>query len=73
MWVPTIGTPTDPGGHDHSPVRSFPVRGIVVELLDRGAQDAVPMQTSTNADGCHSLPGIEAGKGVVVRAKAQLL
>ena len=71
--APTIGTPTSRGGHDYSRLRSFPVRGVVVELLDRGAQDAVLMQTSTDANGRYAFAGVDAGRRVVVRAKAQLL
>ena len=71
--APTIGTPTSPGGHDYAQLRSFPVRGVVVELLDRGAQDVVLMQGSTDANGRYSFAGVDAGKRVVVRVKAQLL
>ena len=71
--APSIGLPDNRGGHNYAAPRSFAVRGVVVELLDRGAGDAVLLQTSTDANGNYSFVGADAGKRVVVRVKAQLL
>ena len=71
--APTIGLPDNRGGHNYATPRSFAVRGVVVELLDRSAGDAVLMQSSTDANGNYSFVGADAGKRVVVRVKAQLL
>lgn len=69
--APTINTTT--GAHNYAELRTFPVKGVVVELLDRGAADTVLMQSSTDAAGKYTFTGVDAGKNVVVRVKAQLL
>ena len=71
--APSIGLPDNRGGHNYAAPRSFAVRGVVVELLDRGAGDVVLMQSSTDANGNYSFVGADAGKRVVVRVEAQLL
>ena len=68
--APTINTTT--GAHNYAELRTFPVKGVVVELLDRAAADAVLMQTNTDATGKYTFTGLDAGKNVVVRVKAQL-
>ena len=69
--APTVDTAT--GAHNYAVLRSFAVKGAVVELLDRKASDAVLMQTQTDATGNYVFSGLEAGKTVRVRVKAQLL
>lgn len=69
--APTVNTTT--GGHNYAELRTFAVKGVVVELLDRGAADAVLMQTNTDMAGKYTFAGVDAGKNVVVRVKAQLL
>lgn len=69
--APTVNSAN--GAHNYAVLRTFAVKGVVVELLDRQASDAVLMQTQTDAAGNYVFSGVEAGKTVRVRVKAQLL
>ncbi len=53
--------------------RTFPVKGVVVELVEQGAKDTVLLSTVTDQQGQYEFLGAEAGKTVVVHVKAQLL
>ncbi|MEO8546179.1 MAG: hypothetical protein ABI434_21515, partial [Burkholderiaceae bacterium] len=56
---PTVDTTS--GAHNYATTRTFTVKGVVVELLDRDANGAVLRQTSTDAEGKYSFAGIDAG------------
>ncbi len=68
--APSINTST--GAHNYAQLRSFPVRGVAMELLDAANNNAVLMQTDSDGEGKYRFIGVDAGKSVVVRAKAQL-
>ncbi|MDD2926462.1 hypothetical protein [Rhodoferax sp.] len=68
--APSINTSS--GALRYDALKTFPVRGVVVELLDRDANDAVVMTGSTDGNGRYQFNGADAGKHVVVRVKAQL-
>ena len=52
--------------------RNFPVKGVVVELVEPGAANKVLLSTVTDQNGQYQFIGAEAGKTVVVHVKAQL-
>ncbi|PIQ52983.1 MAG: hypothetical protein COW02_07775 [Comamonadaceae bacterium CG12_big_fil_rev_8_21_14_0_65_59_15] len=68
--APTINLQS--GGLIYTALRTFPVRGVVVELLDHDAGNGVLMTTSTDANGDYAFDGAASNKQVVVRAKAQI-
>ena len=69
--APTINSAS--GSLNYQTLRTFLVKGVVVELLDRSASDTVLATTSTDNFGKYSFTGIDEDKNVVVRVKAQLL
>ena len=69
--APTVSTVT--GAHDYATKRNFQVKGVVVELLNAAAGNAVLLQTQTDASGNYSFSGVTAAASVIVRVKAQLL
>jgi hypothetical protein len=69
--APIINTAT--GGLGYTTLRTFLVKGVVVELLDRNAADAVITTTSTDDEGKYSFTQGDPGRNVVVRVKAQLV
>lgn len=72
--APTFDTaPGGNGGMKYDVLRSFAVKGVVVELLNRDAGNEVLGSTSTDGEGNYRFSGVESGVGVVVRVKAQLL
>ena len=68
--APTVDTTS--GAHNYAATRSFTVKGVVVELLDRDANGAVLRDTNTDTAGRYSFAGLDAGRNVTVRVKAQL-
>ncbi len=62
-----------PGSLRYDQPTTFAVKGVVVELLDLDASNALLMTTSTDKNGQYQFLGAEAGKRVVVRVKAQML
>ena len=69
--APTVSTIT--GAHNYAAKRNFMVKGVVVELLNAAAGNAVLMQTQTDASGNYSFSGVMAAANVIVRVKAQLV
>ncbi len=69
--APTVDTTS--AAHNYAVTRTFTVKGVVVELLDRAANGAVLRDTVTDADGRYSFVGLDADRAVMVRVKAQLL
>lgn len=69
--APTVDTAT--GAHNYATTRTFTVKGVVVELLDRDANGTVIRESSTDGEGKYSFPNVDAGRNVTVRVKAQLL
>lgn len=67
--APTIAAD---GSLSYASLRTFDVKGVVVELLDRAANDAVLATSFTNDSGIYSFAGVPAGRNVVVRVKAQV-
>lgn len=61
------------GALRYDQLRTFLVKGVVVELLDLDVKDTVLMATSTDANGQYQFTGAPAGKNVAVRVRAQLL
>lgn len=68
--APSVNTST--GAHDYVQLRKFPVRGVVLELLDAANNHAVLMETDADDAGNYRFAGVDEGKSVVVRVKAQL-
>lgn len=68
--APTINIAT--GGLDFSQVKTFPVRGVVVKLLDADNGNAVLGVTATDSAGNYAFDGIVPGKKVTVEVDAQL-
>lgn len=68
--APNINAST--GALRYDQLKTFPVRGVVVELLDRDANDAVVMTGATDGNGRYQFTGADAGRNMVVRVKAQL-
>lgn len=69
--APTVDTSS--GAHNYAVTRTFTVKGVVVELLDRDANGAVIRESVTDGEGRYSFPNLEARRNVTVRVKAQLL
>lgn len=69
----TAGARVGAGGLDYSTPRTFNVRGVVVELLNRNAGDVVLATSSTDASGRYSFPGVSSDLNVAVRVKAQIV
>ena len=69
----TAGARVGAGGLDYSTPRTFNVRGVVVELLNRNAGDAVLATSSTDALGRYSFSGVSSDLNVAVRVKAQIV
>lgn len=69
--APTVDTTT--GAHNYAATRTFAVKGVVVELLDRDANHAVLLDTATDGNGQYTFRGVDANRNVTVRVKAQLL
>ncbi len=69
--APTVDTTS--GAHNYASTRTFTVKGVVVELLDRDANGAAIRESTTDGEGKYSFLGVDAGRNVTVRVKAQLL
>jgi len=62
------------GGHSYATadLRTFFVKGVVVELLDANAGNAVLAEDLTDQNGSYSFTNVLAGSRVIVRVKAHL-
>ncbi|CAN1524096.1 hypothetical protein [Limnohabitans sp. B9-3] len=57
---------------NYASVTTFPVRGVVVKLLDVGNNDAVLGTTATDASGSYTFSGVPASSQVKVQVIAQI-